>query len=46
MTVCVEDAINMTPLDSDLCTPEARECALSVKDNITKLIRIFSSPEN
>lgn len=36
----------MTPLDSELCTPEARKCALDVKDNITKLIRMFSLPEN
>jgi len=24
VTVCVDDGVNMTPLDSDLCTLEAR----------------------
>lgn len=36
----------MTPLESELCTPEARQCALNVKENITKLVRLFSLPEN
>ena len=45
-TVCVDDGVNMTPLDSELCTPEAKQCALNVKDNITKLVRLFSHPEN
>ena len=45
-TVCVDDGVNMTPLDSELCTPEARQCALNVKENITKLVRLFSLPEN
>ena len=44
--VCVEDGVNMTPLDSELCTDEARQCALNVKENIAKLIRLFSVPEN
>ena len=46
VTVCVDDGVNMTPLDSDLCTLEARQCALNVKDNITKLVRLFTNPEN
>jgi hypothetical protein len=24
VTLCVDDGVNMTPLDSELCTPEAR----------------------
>ena len=45
-TVCVDDGVNMTPLDSDLCNAEARQCALNVKENITKLVRLFSLPIN
>jgi hypothetical protein len=36
----------MTPLDDEFVTEEARTCALDVKANITKLIRIFSNREN
>jgi len=44
--VCVEDGVKMTPLDDELCTPEARECALDLKDTTLKLIRAFSTREN
>ena len=42
ITVCVDDGVNMTPLDSELCTLEARQCALQVKENIIKLVRLFT----
>jgi len=46
VTVCVEDGIKMTPLDDDYMPEEARQCALDLKANITKLIRVFSDREN
>lgn len=46
VTVCVEDGVKMTPLDDEFITEEARQCALDLKANITKLIRIFSDREN
>jgi hypothetical protein len=36
----------MTPLDDEFVTEEARQCALDLKANITKLIRVFSDREN
>ena len=35
----------MTPLDDEFIKEEARQCALDVKDNISKLIRAFSDRE-
>lgn len=41
----MEDGEKMTPLDDEFISEEARQCALDVRDNIAKLIRIFTDPE-
>jgi len=37
----VDDGVKMTSLDDELITEEARTCALDVRANTAKLIRIF-----
>lgn len=41
----MEDGHKMTPLDDEFISEEARKCAIDVRDNIAKLIRIFSDKE-
>jgi hypothetical protein len=45
-TVCVEDGVKMTPLESEFITEEARQCALDIRTTTAKLIREFSIEEN
>ena len=45
-SLCVEDGIKMTPLESEFISEEARQCALELRNTTAKLIREFSIQEN
>ena len=45
-TVCVEDGVKMTPLDSEFSTEEARQIATEIKLTTAKMVREFQIPEN